>query len=276
MLPTRLHAWQPPQIMTNLGHPVELSRVIWPVLFAVLQTAAGFFAARYLWRAACTRTHVAIAICWVVLWIGVAPVAAFLFPLCGISLAFSLPATATLAFGYGVRAYVRRNTIPSAVLSGVLSALSGMAFLGMVSGALFVRPWILPPSKAEVISLARQVDPEQLRADAAEMLRAHPAGLDIWIGRWPPEAGVPEKVWPKSFDVLKPVLVRAIGWNSQQAPVLEIYLLKEFDSEISIEVVPAGDNQQLDVGAFSLDTPYPHWREKIADGVYWYSTLKPD
>lgn len=124
--------------------------------------------------------------------------------------------------------------------------------------------------------MGRQVGPEQLRADAADLFRVHPKNMDILIGRWPPELGAHEPKWPKSFDVLKPVLVRGIGWNSQEAPVLESYLLKEFDSEICIEVVPTGDNQQLEVGAFGLNTPYPHWREKIAEGVYWYSTLKPD
>lgn len=152
------------------------------------------------------------------------------------------------------------------LVSGFLMIVcGGFVAIGALMGVAW-KVWVAPPTRAEVIALVHQTGIEHLRADAA-VLNAKTT-KDDWE--------IENEKWPESFKLLKPVLLRVYPDGEPQSNVFQIFALKEFDSEIIVEVIPAGSDAQLEVGRLFPESPYGSWREKIADGVYWYSTLGPN
>ena len=73
-----------------------------------------------------------------------------------------------------------------------------------------------------------------------------------------------------SFSELMPVGVRI--WDVKEG-IVTIYLHKVGEAEVVVEVLPIGLSKQIETGVIGPQSPYRFWREKIAEGVYWRSTL---
>ncbi|MEI6862595.1 MAG: hypothetical protein WCL04_10140 [Verrucomicrobiota bacterium] len=260
--------------MTNLGH-FEASRVLGFALFALgepaVVVAANVFLRRYGERRPMTK---------VVFWSG----ALVVVTTCTMGFRywvgaqmFALPLLAILVFGqlawWSRKLKDRFLWTIGVVGSGMLLLVSGWILVFMVMLAIGFQIGIVPPSRTEIIALVRQIGPERLLAEATAFNAQHTGGWEGGI------LAAREMSWPDSFKPLKPVLVRGYFSRGKDDPgnaEVLIFVLKEFDDEIIVEVIPDGSAAQRQVGRISPESPYGGWREKIAEGIYWYSTVGPD
>jgi hypothetical protein len=95
-----------------------------------------------------------------------------------------------------------------------------------------------PPPKPRLSHWFVKLALKRIRAEAPAFNAQHSGEWEIDISQ------ARKVVWPESFQPFKPTLARGY-FNHGKDDRVSIFVLKEFDFEIIIEVVPVGDDQQL-------------------------------